>query len=851
MVAACGPGTAGIVLVGPAGVGKTRIAEVAIRRLRQRGRDARIVMATGSTSSVPFGAFGAYSLPVDPTGDLVTAVCAILGARSRAGATACLIDDAQLLDERSASLVRRLVVDRAVTLILTIRSGEPVPQDITALWRDGHLRRLDVGHLDETELIAAAEASLGGALDSFAAARLTSLSGGNVMYFRQLVEGQREAGHLMRVGEIWRWDVTPGVPPGLSELITDRLADLPQAVGEVLDLVALAEPLELAALIRLTSAEAAERAERHGVILIDEANGRLVARAAHPLFGEVAVTALPRLRARRLRGRIAEALAHDAAPDPVLTLRRAVLSLDADATPPAGLLTRGAALAVTAGDSDLADRLAGAALAAGEGFAAQNVRAFVRSWAGRDPGAADRELIRLAELARTPDEAVHAVLHRALHLAWGCAQPEAAVGVLDAGRVQWPDSPILLAGRSLIEVYWAGELRDAAGLLLDPNLPPEATALAATAVAAQAAACGRFATFVTATEQGLAAVALAGAPASFGVSVTPMAVHGYCLAGALDVARRIAGDRHREALGKEPYAQFVACMAGDAELSGGAVHSALRLFREAWAGFAPYGDLGPWRFVCAVGMCSATALLGDVDAAREWYVEAEARRQPSFALLDVDLMLAGSGVASAEGATQEAIDLALTAADLAGARSHAAYELLSLQRAVLLGAPGLAARVGALATVVDGPRAELVRLLATAAEQGDGAVLREASAGLERMGDLMAAGDAAVLACEAFQRSGAGVAAQESRVRVRRLIESAGGARTAAMARCVLALPLTGREWEIAELAAHGATSRQIATRLVLSARTVEGHLYRIYQKLGLGTRAELAAALNRGERME
>lgn len=184
MVAACGPGTAGIVLVGPAGVGKTRIAEVAIRRLRQRGREARIVMATGSTSSVPFGAFGAYSLPVDPTGDLVTAVCAILGARSRAGATACLIDDAQLLDERSASLVRRLVVDRAVTLILTIRSGEPVPQDITALWRDGHLRRLDVGHLDETELIAAAEASLGGALDSFAAARLTSLSGGNVMYFR-------------------------------------------------------------------------------------------------------------------------------------------------------------------------------------------------------------------------------------------------------------------------------------------------------------------------------------------------------------------------------------------------------------------------------------------------------------------------------------------------------------------------------------------------------------------------------------------------------------------------------------------------------------------------------------------
>ncbi|MGC1209778.1 MAG: helix-turn-helix transcriptional regulator, partial [Micromonospora sp.] len=55
---------------------------------------------------------------------------------------------------------------------------------------------------------------------------------------------------------------------------------------------------------------------------------------------------------------------------------------------------------------------------------------------------------------------------------------------------------------------------------------------------------------------------------------------------------------------------------------------------------------------------------------------------------------------------------------------------------------------------------------------------------------------------------------------------------------------LTAREWEVARLAAGGATSRAIADRLYLSARTVENHLQRVYSKLGVAGRAELRAAL-------
>ena len=53
---------------------------------------------------------------------------------------------------------------------------------------------------------------------------------------------------------------------------------------------------------------------------------------------------------------------------------------------------------------------------------------------------------------------------------------------------------------------------------------------------------------------------------------------------------------------------------------------------------------------------------------------------------------------------------------------------------------------------------------------------------------------------------------------------------------------LTPQEAQIATLAADGLTNRQIGERLFLSHRTVGSHLYRIFPKLGITTRSQLAA---------
>jgi DNA-binding NarL/FixJ family response regulator len=55
---------------------------------------------------------------------------------------------------------------------------------------------------------------------------------------------------------------------------------------------------------------------------------------------------------------------------------------------------------------------------------------------------------------------------------------------------------------------------------------------------------------------------------------------------------------------------------------------------------------------------------------------------------------------------------------------------------------------------------------------------------------------------------------------------------------------LTASERRIAELAAAGLTNREIAQRLFVTDRTVEGHLTRVFAKLKVKARTELANAL-------
>ncbi|MFD1932930.1 MULTISPECIES: ATP-binding protein [Nonomuraea] len=108
----------------------------------------------------------------------------------------------------------------------------------------------------------------------------------------------------------------------------------------------------------------------------------------------------------------------------------------------------------------------------------------------------------------------------------------------------------------------------------------------------------------------------------------------------------------------------------------------------------------------------------------------------------------------------------------------------------------------------------------------------------ERLRRLHRPGDARPhlrYAMETFERAGAGPWARRAGDELR----AAGEAR-ARPERDVLGA-LTPQELRIAKLVAAGASSKEVAAQLFLSPRTVEYHLYKIYPKLGVGSRTELA----------
>jgi DNA-binding CsgD family transcriptional regulator len=76
--------------------------------------------------------------------------------------------------------------------------------------------------------------------------------------------------------------------------------------------------------------------------------------------------------------------------------------------------------------------------------------------------------------------------------------------------------------------------------------------------------------------------------------------------------------------------------------------------------------------------------------------------------------------------------------------------------------------------------------------------------------------------------------------RVAIVIERAGGARSATVR--LEAFGATAREREIATLLARGLSRAEMAEELVLSQHTIEDHVKRLYDKLGVASRHELVA---------
>ncbi|MBP2375932.1 helix-turn-helix transcriptional regulator [Paeniglutamicibacter psychrophenolicus] len=176
---------------------------------------------------------------------------------------------------------------------------------------------------------------------------------------------------------------------------------------------------------------------------------------------------------------------------------------------------------------------------------------------------------------------------------------------------------------------------------------------------------------------------------------------------------------------------------------------------------------------------------------------------------------------------------------LAGATASAAHGDLGLELAQRMSLLRMGHREGdtqllECAQRIDGPVAELVAALVQSFEGSNRELQREVLSALRGLGHPSFADSIEVM----FARSGSGITSAPRKTAP----ESAGapmGVSARSSASSVLSL-LTRRQRMIVAEAATGASNREISDRLQLKIRTVEGHLYQIYQRLNVASREAL-----------
>ncbi|MEU7630359.1 LuxR C-terminal-related transcriptional regulator [Nocardia sp. NPDC049220] len=837
---------AGVVLTGDVGVGKTTLARQATSAI---GGTIRWVAGTESARSIPLGVF-AHLVGVSTAHDPVTFMSAAREALLADGHTVIGVDDAHLLDQLSAALLLQLAIDKAAHIVVTVRSAVPVPDAVTSLWKDGHLLRIDLRPFTERQSVQLVESMVGGQLEGFTANLMWESSAGNALFLRHVVEGALEAGTLRQVNGVWQLRGRTAVTSELAALLEDRVEQLPESVLRVLELLTFCEPIDLDVLVELAGEDAVEAAESRGVIRVVENAHHLVVRYNHPLFGEVIRRRLGIVSARRLRGCLYTSLKERPINSAADRIRLAELALDSDKSADSALFEAAAADAIGLANLPLGERFARAAVRRGGGVEAADLLARALLWqghrieaerilAGFDPDQLDE--VQLARWGST----------RVANLLWAMGDADGAGDVLALvrGRLKHPKIGTIFDGLASASAVNENRIEDACAaadaVMTIKGAPPWAVWWAAfggglaLALMGKGQAARRYAARGRAVEEHIDGLNRF------------MSTHAEVLAltftGDLDAARRCAGAY----FGYSAPGQYLAwgmskILQGTVDVAQGRFPDGIEHLEQALAALAAEGAAA-WMFPARIRLAEAYSALGRATEAAESIAEATARGGRHSAVYEPQLELARAWLAAADGTVTLAVRIALAAADAAAGSQQHAIEAMALHTAARFGDHSVAARLADLAARVDGRlvRAQARHAVALAAHDGPG--LDAAAAEFEHIGSMLSAADAAAQAASAYERVGDRRRLLECAARSNRLAVACGGASTPALRKAARPLPLTAREREIANLVAAGLSNRQIADRLTVSVRTVEGHLYRACGKVDVTDRDSLGAVL-RGE---
>lgn len=855
---------AGSIVVGGPGLGKTAIADTVQALLRHIQPTFRI-SGSASLAAVPYGALAPYisSLPITDIGSPLAVLHAMMNVLEQAGPGAntpvLIVDDAQDLDDATVSVIAQIVVARSAQLLAFASPDQGIPGEIASLWNDGLLARFDLDPLSEEEVHELCVQILGGNVLRSVSVVLSRSSAGNPLFLRALIEQDKRSGHLVERNGMWFFT---GDPPTadleLADLVKARMLRLTAQEREALELVALAEPLELSVLLQTCPAAVVDSLEHQRLIEIGDGGARTV-RSAHPLYGEVIRSYMPTGRKLAARQRIIGLLDDDPATVDGL-LRYVGWALDCRAPVPDSQLIRAARVANDLLDPAFALRAARAVTDPDYQVAAQVQMAQAYYARGDLRHAAELLEPVMDQATDFRTLAAAALLSARLRMhrgsppseveedarAWRHAIHRLSAGsndakLLKAAAVSRIGSRLLsLRALNLAGNYGPGEgeLR----LLASEHAgTPETRLVALSLLGETLASTGRPEAGAAMSAQ---ALALFEAHEQRSFTYFDLVVSRYAMslinAGRWDdVHDLMAQYLEHTQQGIVYHGGLVNLTTGRVLVRQGLLHSALNELRPSIEVLAESDPEQVLPLALGLGAYAA-AMVGERDLARQYLGQFHAvpyTGERQFHLLGrahaaaAKAVLPGGadGVAQLRLIAQEARDSGMISA-----------EQLTRELQIRVGDLSGLERQAALAAGNEGIEARLQHDFATALLERDPDLLA-------RTAQLAAVGRYFLTQVDCLLHASALFSSRGDRRKARyvaQLMDDNPAIREGVITRNVRssdnAAQLTRRERAIAAHAVDGKTNREIAGLLDVSTRTVEGHLYRIFAKLGIDRREDL-----------
>ncbi|HEY8438408.1 MAG TPA: AAA family ATPase [Candidatus Limnocylindrales bacterium] len=867
-------GSAGLLLTGEAGIGKTTLWHQAVARARERGM--LVLEARPVSGELPLAFAGLGDLFAEHVRDVLSelpdpqarALRAALGLADEHGPADALlagratlaslrglasgrpvvvaVDDVQWLDSSTARAVAfavRRLGDAPVGVVASVRAGHADPVGIAEAFGD-RLTTVDVGPLSLGALGHLLRTAVDPAIPRRRLLDVAERSGGSPLFALHLAAS-----------------TAPTLPATLADLMSDRLDAAGPDAEAAIDRVAVLGPVTVA---RFENAAGLDAAVSAGVLV--ESGG--VVRFAHPLLAEAAYERLPPARRRRLH-----LVAADAADTIEDQARHMALATDEPHATIARLLDSAAAAATGRGAPDsAADLLAEAVRLTPPADTADRHRRLMDQadclWLLADEVGARRIVADL--LAEEPRGTTRV---RALEkLALTELTAASAVTLLEAAVAE-PHTDDILATRVRSQLawqrgLWLGDLDPAVdeaftALSHAERLGDEATLMAAlTTAALLASVAGRdgakdlFERALTAMER---------VPGAVG-DHTPSSAYAherwwrgdFVAASALLETER----RRVEALGDDGLLLRVNLFTAQLDVRRGRWDDAAERFDAILADAQAF-----WRWTALADRAILRARRGQRSALDDASALTEPGG-PSEPFFPAAAAFARGIFAQAEGRTSDAAEEMLPLPLLVNERTPRGPEVAPfIPEAVAVAVE--AGRLADAAQLLDGLERRTSQLepwgtvaaglcrgiIATAEGRSDDAAahLRDAVAGFAALDASWELGQALLAEGRLLRRIGQRRAAASSLERAAavfgELRAEPAAERAAEELRRARPRPkhddsLTPAEARVARLVAEGRSNREVAAQLFTTVATVEAHLTRIYSKLGVRSRTQLARRL-------